>query len=152
MTRRLTIAVLLALSCPCHGADQRIEQLLDAIESVETGGLTREQKKNAVGDNGKSRGPYQISYAYYLGASGQSKSPASRARYHRVVKDKGASRALVLSYWQRYAMEALRKGDAPVLCSTHNGGPRGHLKASTKAYWPKVKAALACTASTRPVE
>ena len=125
-----------------NGADQCIERLLDSIEDVETGGMTDEQKKNAVGDGGRSRGPYQISYAYYLDATRSVDVTNSWADYSRVVAQKRASRQVVLSYWRKYALSALQKGDAKILCRVHNGGPRGHRKASTNAYWKKVKASL----------
>jgi hypothetical protein len=45
----------------------------------------------------------------------------------------------VLAYWARYG------GSNPTderLARQHNGGPRGHRKAATLAYWRKVDQAM----------
>jgi hypothetical protein len=107
--------------------------LFDAIRAVESGGAVN--SRDAVGDGGRSIGPYQISLAYWQdsgvrGSWGQCRDD----RYSKVV---------MLAYWSRYCPEALRRRDFETLARIHNGGPTGHLKQSTLRYWGLVQARLA---------
>lgn len=116
---------------------ERVERLLDAIRQVETGG--HPDPANAIGDGGKSFGAYQISKPYWHDAWLYKDCPLpSRA----CVADEQCARETVRRYWQRWAPQNLRRGDLEHLARVHNGGPRGHLKKSTEAYWLKVKKEL----------
>ena len=117
-----------------RGKRPNLRPLLDAICWVESRG-----RANAVGDGGRSIGPYQIQRAYWQDAV--SHIPAIGGRYED-VRDRRYAEAIILSYWDRYAREALRRGDYEVLARVHNGGPRGHRKAATLAYWYRVRRAL----------
>jgi hypothetical protein len=104
-------------------------EFFDALMHVESGGDTR-----AIGDDGRSRGPYQISRAYWLDGGGSD--------YDRDVWDTYESESVMLGYWMRYTPDALESLDYEVLARVHNGGPRGADKESTIAYWNKVRAEL----------
>jgi Destabilase len=103
--------------------------VFEAIRSVETGGMA--QPRDAVGDVGRSIGPYQISRAYWAdsGVRGDWKW----------CKDRAYAEAVVLAFWKRYCPEALRRGDIETLVRVHNGGPQGHRKAATLPYWKKIQ-------------
>jgi hypothetical protein len=110
-----------------------LRPLLNAIRHAETGGQA--DPTNAVGDGGKSIGPYQIGRAYWQDA---------RVGFgnYRDVRDQRYSEAVMIAYWRRYCPRALARGDWRTLAKVHNGGPAGHRLASTRAYWAKVKAIL----------
>jgi len=113
---------------PCVPPEQKERRLLDAIRQVETGG--HPDPANAVGDEGKSLGPYQISRAYWRdsGVPGEYEQVRFRPYAERVI----------LSYWRRYCPN----GNSEVRARVHNGGPKGHKRDSTKAYWKKVQRAM----------
>jgi hypothetical protein len=99
-----------------------VRPLLDAIRQVESGGNC-----NAVGDGGRSIGPYQIQRAYWQdsGVTGQ---------YSR-CREVGYSERVMLAYWKRYCPG----GNYEALARTHNGGPS---RRGTDGYWRQVKAQL----------
>lgn len=111
-----------------------IAKLLAAIMMVESGGnLTPPD-----GDGGKSIGPYQIQYVYWL----DSKTPGK----WEMCRDKKYSEKVIVNYWKRYAPKSVKKSlsmkDCEKLARIHNGGPKGHQKESTVKYWNKVKTYL----------
>ena len=110
----------------------KIERLFDAIRQVETGDHL--DPANARGDEGRSLGPYQITFAYWKdsGVPGQYNQVRNRAYAERVM----------IAYWQRFCPEALARGDWRTLAKVHNGGPRGTIAPKTIPYWLKVRQAL----------
>lgn len=112
----------------------QLRPLLDAIRHVESGGDDR-----AVGDQGRSIGPYQIQQAYWRDA--RSWCRGLRGAYTDCYARDYAERCIV-AYWHRYCRRALRNGDLEQLARVHNGGPQGHRKAATDPYWAKVKAQI----------
>lgn len=120
----MTTALVL-LACVLAGPSPR--PLLDAIRQVESGGNV-----NAVGDGGRSIGPYQIQRAYWL----DSRVPG---RYEQ-VRDREYAERVVVAYWRRYEPGALRRGDWETLARCHNGGCgwRRNTKA-TDGYWRRVR-------------
>jgi hypothetical protein len=107
------------------------DALLDAIRQVESGGDDR-----AVGDNGRAIGPYQIWRAYWIDACEY--DPSLRDRGYEACFDAEYSRRVVIAYLSRYGQGK----SAKELARIHNGGPRGHRKSATIAYWNKVQDAL----------
>ena len=92
---------------------------------------------NAVGDNGKAFGLYQLHSAYVQDA-------AEHSYVSYVHKDAFVpiyARCIVEDYMARYATE--KRLGRPVtvedICRIHNGGPNGYKKSSTDAYWVKCK-------------
>ena len=110
-----------------------LDRVLDAIQCVETGG-ERDGGERAIGDQGRSIGPFQIQRAYWIDAG-------VPGRYED-CRDAAYARTVVIAYWKRWCPDALERTDAEVLARTHNGGPRGMRKASTLAYWKKVESKL----------
>lgn len=114
------------------GHDANLTALFQAIRMVETG--AEDRPENAVGDGGKSLGPYQISRKY-LADSG------IRGDWQR-CRDRKYSEAVMIAYWKRHCPEALRTRDYQKLARVHNGGPNGHRKAATRPYWNMVRGIL----------
>jgi len=114
------------------GPDTR--QLFDAIRHVESGGNDK-----AVGDGGRSRGPYQIGAAYWQDACEHS---GSQWDYLNLVWSAPHCEQIMLWYWSRYCPEALANNDWETLARVHNGGPKGASKRATEGYWRKVRQAL----------
>lgn len=112
--------------------DPRIDRLFLAIRMVETG--SHAEPHNALGDGGKSLGPYQISRKY-LADSGL------RGHWTR-CSDRKYAEAVMLAYWRRHCPEALKNRDYQTLARVHNGGPMGHRKSSTLSYWRLVQGIL----------
>jgi len=101
-------------------------RLFDAIRQVESGGNDR-----AVGDGGKSVGPYQCGHAAWVDGGGKSHE------YPQLAYDRAATETVMLAYWTRYkAVTDEQKA------RTWNGGPTGMSKAETLPYWSKVKKEL----------
>ena len=135
-TKLLSLCLLIITSVSAFAADRAIDKdtrrFLDAIRRVETGGLPN-AGANAVGDKGASIGPYQIQRAYWEDAR------MKDGRYQDCLADHVYSERTMRAYFQRYAPKALAAGDWEVLARIHNGGPKGHTKKATEAYWLKVK-------------
>ena len=107
---------------------QPSENLLDAIEQVESSGMGA---NTPDGDGGKAIGPFQIHKAYWRDAVEFDRTIGGK--YEDCRKPEYA-RKVVRAYLSRYG-----KGkSAKELARIHNGGPKGHRKASTLPYWEKV--------------
>lgn len=108
---------------------ERLEHIFTAIRLVETGGEA--DPAAAVGDGGRSFGPYQISRKYWLDAG-------ALCDWQDVRKEAMAEKVMV-AYWRRYCPAALEQGNAMVLARIHNGGPNGLRKmTATENYWRRV--------------
>jgi len=105
-----------------------LRPLLDAMRIVETGG--EKDPANAIGDNGKSIGPYQIQLAYWFDSD-------SFGDYQQ-VRDKRYAERVMVNYWLRYCPDALMTGDLETLARIHNGGVGGVNSKATLAYWNRV--------------
>lgn len=123
----------------------RVRWLLDAMRVVESGG-----QKWAVGDGGRSRGPYQITRLHWRDAM---KQGGVDWEYNLTAWHGPAAESAILWYWQRYcptALEQLTTSDnagaveraCEHLARVHNGGPRGYRKASTYRYWRRIRIRL----------
>ena len=122
-------------------AGDQLRPLFRAIQAAETSGIATPQL--AVGDGGRSIGPYQISHAYWTDSRIQGCWKQCRGHAY--------SEAVMLAYWKRYCPEALRRRNFQTLARIHNGGPNGHVKRTTWGYWRKVKENLVTiTASADP--
>jgi len=116
----------------CATKNDGMVSLFEAIRSAETDGM--DQPHDAVGDGGRSIGPYQISRAYWVdsGVSGD---------WMR-CKDRTSAEAVMLAYWKKHCPEALRREDIETLARVHNGGPTGHRKVATLPYWMMIQTRL----------
>lgn len=133
---------------PQHTLLGALRPLLDAIRIVETGGQA--DPAGAVGDGGRSLGPYQISRAYWLDACERSES--LRGQPYATVRDVDYAERVMIAYWQRYCPvtlrmvtwqdPAMRCHAFEVLARIHNGGPNGAHQPATLDYWRRVEAEL----------
>lgn len=126
------ITIILALAINATAAAQSAA-LLDAIRRVETGGC--KDPSAAVGDNGKAIGPFQIHRVYWQDAVEHSGIGGTYAD----CRDEAYARKVVRAYMARYAPKG---ASDEVFSRIHNGGPKGHKKSATKAYWAKVRKQL----------
>ena len=129
---------VLALSVPAAaGAEGPYSerQILDAIRMVESG----DDDDCPDGDGGRSIGPYQIQRAYWQDAT--EFDPSIGGTYQDCRKRAYAER-IIRAYMQRYIKAAWVRLDAEIIARTHNGGPKGASRTSTKAYWQKVRSKL----------
>ena len=110
-----------------------LDELLDALRKVESGGL-KDGGRKAVGDGGKAIGPYQIHRPYWE----DSKVPGK----HDDCREPEYARKVVLAYWKRYAPKSLEAVDVQSLARVHNGGPDGAKQDCTLAFWRKVEREL----------
>jgi hypothetical protein len=116
-----------------------LRHLLDAIRQVETGGEA--DPANAVGDGGRSLGPYQITRAYWHDSGVPGKYPW--------VRNKAYAERVMIAYWQRFCPSALARHDWQTLARVHNGGPNGPEEARTRGYWARVREHLSGRALAR---
>jgi hypothetical protein len=100
------------------------------MRQVESGG---ENTPWAVGDSGRSLGPYRISYGYWLDAVRHT-SVLKEGTWPMVV-DRSYAEAVIHSYWSKYA--ALN-ATWEQLARIHNGGPKGHGRPETAKYWRRI--------------
>ena len=114
---------------------------LKAIRSVETGDCA--DPLLAVGDGGRSIGPYQIMESYYADAL---QFDPTLPSYESLQGPDGFSNSerVMQAYSNRYTTEA-RLGRKPTFedfARNHNGGPNGYKKESTTRYFERVKKCL----------
>lgn len=114
---------------------KEMNNVLAAIRIVESN-----NKPNAVGDNGKAIGCYQIWRPYWQDAVEYSGLHGG----YRDCFDCDYADLVVREYMKRYATE--KRLGRPVtqqdIARIHNGGPNGYKKKSTEKYWQKVKKVL----------
>lgn len=123
------LLLLLLAATPLAAAPS--EALLDAICHVESGGDC-----NAVGDQGRSVGPYQIMSGVVSDVNrvyGTNYTLDDR-------RDPAKAREICRLYLSHYGDRA--GGTPEAYARVWNGGPRGHRKAATVAYWQRVQAVL----------
>ena len=111
-----------------------LDAVLHVIRQVETGG--HPDPANAIGDQGRSLGPYQISRAYFQDAIDH--DPSLYGLEYECVRDQRMSEIIMLAYFERWVPAWTMES----LCRTHNGGPKGRFMDSTIPYWEKCKAVL----------
>lgn len=134
MNKRTIILSVLAFLCLCCGKQGSTEKavtrgLLDALWMVESGGNLNPPD----GDGGKAIGPYQIWKAYH--ADALEHCPAIGGTYEDCRKKEYAEQ-IIKAYMCRYAP---KDATAEQIARIHNGGPKGHKRASTLGYWKKVQ-------------
>lgn len=136
MKREMKLAVVVYIWVFCLGGLARgaenplLERTIDAIRMVESRG-----NANAVGDNGRAIGAYQIHRDYWIDGTQalKVKWPYSDAR------DEAKARQVVRAYLLRYE----RKGNPESWCRLHNSGPGWKKKMqATDGYWAKAKVFL----------
>jgi len=104
------------------------EDLLDAIEFVESGG-----NASAIGDNGNAVGSFQI-WKIYVDDVNRIRGNDKYSYTDRL--DRSKSRDMATIYLNHYG------GTFEEMARKFNGGPNGHKKEATLKYWVKVKERL----------
>ena len=124
----LLLSLVLAFEKP---QQQVSPALLAAIRQVESHGNDK-----AVGDGGKAIGPYQVWRVYWQDAVEHDKTIGGKYEdcYNPAYAEK-----VVRAYMARYAPKG---ASLETLARIHNGGPKGHQKEATVAYWAKVQKEL----------
>lgn len=106
-----------------------LDTFIVALRWVETGS-NPDLGTYAIGDLGRSIGPFQIQEAYHRD-SGVSFS-------YELCNWYWPSVITIWAYMARYCPTAVKQRDFQKMARIHNGGPRGHLKKSTEKYWNRV--------------
>lgn len=129
----MILAAFLIFAIDPAPARPTLDQVLDAIQCVETGGEPN-GGRDAIGDGGRSVGPLQIQRAYWIdsGVTGRFED----------CRDVQYARKVVKAYWKRWCPAALERVDSETLARIHQGGPRGMRRSSTLGYWRKVNGKL----------
>jgi hypothetical protein len=135
MTTIASIILSAAIAVP-PPTDTDARAVLDAIRAVESGGIR--DAANAVGDNGRALGPYQIHEVYWRDAVQYDKTLVSDGQTYQSVRDRDYAERVIVAYWSRYAPNWTPE----TLARVHNGGPSGARKSATLKYWRKVKERL----------
>ena len=130
----LVLSLTAATSAFAQVPESDMVRLLAAIKQVESGG-----DANAVGDQGRALGVYQIWESYWR--DGVAYVPSIGGCYQN-CKDPKYAEFVVRAYLARYAP---KRGTVTLemLARIHNGGPRGYLKPATLKYWVKIQKVLA---------
>ena len=130
----LVLSLTAATSAFAQVPEADMVRLLAAIKQVESGG-----NPNAIGDQGRALGVYQIWKSYWQ--DGVAYVPSIGGCYQD-CKDPKYAEFVVRAYLSRYAP---KRGTVTLemLARIHNGGPRGYLKPATLKYWVKIQKVLA---------
>lgn len=126
----ILLAIMLAMPLTANAAPPS-DRLLDAICAVESNG-----NANAIGDNGKAVGAYQIHPAVVTDVNRLTGSRYTIADRTDPAKARAMCRAYLTHYGERAG------GTDEAHARTWNGGPKGAKKAATVGYWKRVKAKL----------
>ena len=141
----LLVVGLILLSCDSAFSALPNEKFWESIQEVETGNC--KNPLNAVGDQGRSIGPYQIMRDYYNDAVQQNPSLTNGGRSYENVMGPGSQTYGIEvgnAYMERYATQE-RLGHTPTTedhARIHNGGPNGYKNPNTESYWEKVERAM----------
>src|ERR1035437_9745223 len=112
------------------GASVSFDHFTDSVIRVESKG-----KRNAIGDQGRSRGLAEISRPYYADACKQLKKHGIvPPPYLVAVRDRHWVKQLMHAYMEKYCPKALAAGDLETMARIHNGGLHGLSYPSTKRY------------------
>jgi hypothetical protein len=130
--KRLGNTAMIVLACAMPAYASEWDLFYRAIQQVETGGCS--DPANAVGDGGRSIGPYQIQKAYW-------EDSRTEGVYSQCKQDAYA-RKVMRRYWQRWCPIAWSDRSWETMARIHSGGPKGHKRKSTREYWYKVKKAM----------
>jgi len=103
------------------------DKLIDALVHVESKG-----ENHVVGDNGRAVGVLQIHKEVVDDVNRRYGTSYTYADRKSIDKSREICRKYLLMYGGRNATDEK-------YARIWNGGPRGHRKTSTRAYWRKVK-------------
>ena len=143
----LAFAFFPVLAATADAGDKKTDtfwsyDIFELIQQVETGGEPN-GGRGAVGDGGKSIGPYQIGLMYHTDAQERNRDLDN---WKSCLESYEYSERVLHTYMLRYAKSEWSralKGEATLkdlekIARIHNGGPRGYKKSATDLYWSKV--------------
>ncbi len=122
-----------------------IDDLMDAIHQVETGGKTGAilGDYDKVNKTYRALGPLQIWKSFYDDAKEYDVQTGGKFLLTQTSYQDCASliisKRVALAYFNRYAKKAIKSNDYEKLSRIFNGGPNGDRKTSTVIYWKKVQ-------------
>ena len=127
---------ILAILVICITAQASMDDFLDAVEQVESGG-----DSHAIGDGGRAVGAFQIHKIFVDDVNRILRS--TRFDYAERLNPR-SSRVMIILWLQHYASKERlgRSATFEDMARMINGGPDGHKKKSTIEYWEKVKARM----------
>jgi len=125
-------AVIVGLILGCQALAALPERLVNAIHMTESSGKRVNVRR---GDGGRALGPFQIHRRYWQDAIAW--NPRIGGKYED-CRSYAYSVKIVESYLERWAPKFLQSGRWDLVARIHNGGPEGHLRVETGAYWLKV--------------
>lgn len=105
------------------------DQFITAIRQVETGD-SKNKGEFAVGDQGRSIGPFQIQKSCWKDSGVQFDYEC--CNYYL------PSLMVIIGYFMRWCPNAFSRGDWSTCARIWNGGPKGHKKDATMAYADRV--------------
>ena len=129
----LVLSFTAATSAFAQVQESDMVRLLAAIKQVESGG-----NPNAVGDQGKALGVFQIWKSYWQDSVAYVPSIGG---CYQDCKDPKYAESVVRAYLARYTPKG-KTVTLEMLARIHNGGPRGYLKPATLKYWLKIQRVL----------
>ena len=106
-----------------------LNNLITALMIVESSG-----NDQAIGDNGRALGPLQIHRGVVLDVN---RITGSNYK-HSEMTNRVAARAVCQAYLEHYGRGKTTEEQARIW----NGGPHGHKKTVTLAYWRRVQKAI----------
>jgi len=120
--------------------------LIDALAAVETGGHPHPER--AVGDNGRSIGVLQIQQGVIQDVNRVNGSRFTWADAY----DPAKARLICQAYLRHYCVPSRIGTMNPYEAAARiwNGGPQGHIKNATIAYWLRVQKHLGPSPHTTP--
>lgn len=130
--KHIACALLAALGLSSASAAVDLDRLIPALIAVESNG-----RDSAVGDNGRAKGALQIWQVVV--------TDVNRAYGTRYTHDDAFVREHAVAICKMYLAiycTPERLGRTPTLADAAriwNGGPSGHKKSATLAYWQKVQ-------------
>jgi len=127
-------ALFSSISTQCQASEITLDRLFAAIRQVESGG-----DNYAVGDSGRSRGPFQIQRAYWNEAV--KGTDAASWDYLTYVWDPDRAAYVVWLHWEKVCPGALRKWNVESLVR-HHRLPYAPWRSDNDKYWAKVQNAL----------
>jgi len=136
MKKTIAMAILL-LNAGCGAGDFKFEEVREAIAIVESNG-----NDNAVGDNGRAFGRYQIWESYVTDVNRIAGTTFSHKDAHDPQKAAYMVEVYLTHYGQVYQRKTGNRPSSEVLCRIHNGGPNGWKKEATVKYWKKCRRVL----------
>lgn len=110
------------------------DRFLNALQRVESGG--EKNPDQAVGDNGRSRGAYQLGKLYVKDAQSYNKE-LRKYTYEEIVSTRSLGGDAVIAYLYKYGKKHIESENVEALAGMHNGGNKNPMRKATENYRKK---------------